>query len=74
MKSFEEEFPSLKGKRINEPDCEKCSHGKIFFDKVIQEHCKDNQIIKEAIEKVLNYGSPRECNIEHYLFEELGLE
>ena len=73
--NFEEEFPSLKGKRIDEPDCEKCSHSKIFSDEVIQENCIDKQKVRDVIDNfVKKYsGLPICINLANELKKELKL-
>lgn len=51
--TFDEEFPSLKGKRIDKPDCEQCSHGRIFSDNDVQEYCLDKYKVKAAIDNFI---------------------
>jgi len=51
--TFEKEFPELKGKRIDVPDCHKCSEGQAFLSEVIQKYCLSKQKVREAIERVV---------------------
>ena len=56
--SFEEAFPSLINKEGRYMKCEEFSDQYLFPQDLIEQHCKDNQKIKEAIEKCLKkeYG------------------
>lgn len=49
---FEKNFPNLKGKRIDIPDCQKCSEGLAFLSGVIEENCIDKEEVKFAIDAV----------------------
>ena len=55
---FEEQFPSLKGKRISVPDCQKCSEGLAFLSPVIEEHCLDKQKFLDALDKLEKADNP----------------
>ena len=74
-KSFEQQFPSLKGK-------EKCHQGYCthtvckdeFTQEDIQQHCIDKQKVREIIDKLSKEGSEEGCGINEFqLREELGL-
>ena len=77
--TFEEDFPSLKGKQVSTHDCVNTivmlkeelmnnnEKGYEYFEKDIQEHCLDKQRVREAIEKCCGiYDGNR-------LLKELGL-
>lgn len=81
--TIEEDFPSLKGKGIKRenlfgengeiPDMELVRCWEVFVDEDIQEHCRDNQKIIEAIDNFQNkWDTSDECINE--LKEELRLE
>ena len=65
MKTFEEQFPSLKDKSFEAQKCPVCcetidvSEGDWVVDCIkIQEHCLDKQIVKELVEKQIKQVEP----------------
>ena len=69
MKTFDEEFPSMRGKEFDD------DFGEFFYKECIQKFCLDKQKVREAIKKCLYWDNSTEKSIliEKELLKELGL-